>query len=1046
MNFLGNVRTGCFWLCVMGALACADQVGRAQAPSSAKLPPPADRTVDYVNDVQPILAKHCDACHGEQKQKADLRLDDRAIVLRGGESGAPAIIPGKSADSPLIQRVAGLNPDEIMPPKGERLSADQIGLLRAWIDQGAQWPAATAGSSKAKHWAFVPPVKPEPPLVTGEPWVRTPIDNFILARLQKEGLKPSSEADRITLVRRASLDLIGLPPTPDEVDQFVNDTASGAYDRMIERLLASPHYGERWGRHWLDLARYADSNGYEKDARRSIWPYRDYVIKAFNRDLPFDQFTIEQLAGDLLPNPTLDQRVATGYLRNSMMNQEGGIEPEQFRTEAMIDRMDAVGKTWLGLTIACAQCHNHKFDPLTTKEYYQLFAFLNNDDEPSIEVPSADQTRQRNEIRAKIRQMELDLMDHTPELRARMAAWEHELADAEGDWTVLQPTEWINFATKFEKQRDGSLLGGGDVKPGGVTHFWVETPLTNITGFRLEVMQHPNLPYNGPGLVGKGSFLLREFTVEAYAVNDPKVTNVIKFVRAIADMEAPGFSITNAIDGNIEKGGWTAATVPVRRNSEHRAVFECAQPIPSFPGGTRLHITVQQKHSNGDGHSGEPDSETKLDCHLFGRFRISATTRPGTLKVDPLTPEERRWLAISPSERTVEQQRSLFNVWRFTEPSLAATNQEIDKVWATWPYVPTTLALQQRAEPRTTRTFKRGDWQRLGDEVQSAVPAFLHPLPSGATSNRLGFAQWLVDRRSPTTARVVMNRLWQAYFGQGLFTTPEDIGTRVDAPSHQELLDWLACEFMDRGWSFKEMHRLITHSATYRQSSRMSPELYERDAYNRLLARGPRFRVEGEIVQDIALSVSGLLNSKIGGPSVYPPIPGSVADQVYGGFSWPESKGDDRYRRAMYTFWKRALPFPTLLAFDTPPAENSCPRRVRSNTPLQALTTLNEKSFVEAAQAMGLRVFKEGGADERSRMTFAFRLCTGRRPSDKELDSLLKFWAEQDEYFANRTAAAVKVSVPDLNKMPEDVNLHKVAAWAMVSRALLNLDETVTRE
>jgi hypothetical protein len=501
--------------------------------------------------------------------------------------------------------------------------------------------------------------------------------------------------------------------------------------------------------------------------------------------------------------------------------------------------------------------------------------------------------------------------------------------------------------------------------------------------------------------------------------------------------------------------------------------------MAGFAGGTRLKFTVYQKHSSGDGHSGEPDKETKLDCHAFGRFRLSATTSATPLKVDPLTPAQRRLLTKPAGQRTPAEKRELFNVFRHLEPSLAKLTTEIDSVFTNWPYAAKTLALQQRAEPRMTRVFKRGDWQKQLDQVQADVPAVLHPFPEGAPRNRLGFAQWLVDRRSPTTARVIVNRIWQEYFGQGLFTTPEDIGTRVDPPSHPELLDWLASEFMQptgpvkslnglnesaRGrskpdlivqpfnyltispWSFKHMHRLIVNSATYRQSSRVTPELYGRDAYNRLLARGPRFRLEGEIVQDIALAASGLLNPKIGGPSVFPPIPGNVADQVYGGFSWPESKGEDRYRRGMYTFWKRALPFPALLAFDSPPAENSCTRRVRSNTPLQALTTLNERTFVEAAQALGLRAMKEGGTDNRSRVIYAFRLCTGRVPTNRELKPLLDFWEEQYRYFEDRSAAALNVALASPTNIPPDVNIHKVAAWAMVSRAILNLDETITKE
>jgi hypothetical protein len=1043
----------------------ATVVAWAACAGSAELPPAATRPIDFVKDVQPILSSRCYECHGEKKQKAELRWDVKSIALKGTEHG-PVIVPGQSAQSLMVQLVAGLKGDDArMPARGEPLTMEQIGILRAWIDQGAKWPdeASVKLLDPKDHWAFKAPVRPRvPEIPNGKSRISNPIDAFVLERLKKEGLTLSPEADRVTLVRRLSLDLTGLPPAPKEVDEFVADKSPDAYDNLVERLLASPHYGERWGRHWLDAARYADSNGFEKDAPRSIWPYRDWVMSALNRDLPFDQFTIEQLAGDLLPNPTLEQKVATGFLRNSMLNQEGGIEPEQFRTEAMIDRMDAVGRTWLGLTIACAQCHNHKFDPLAQREYFQLYAFLNNDDEPFLEVATTKQQKQRDDLRARIRSLEEKAMKESTNLTDRMSEWEKENADAAGDWSVLDPVEWHNFATKYEKQSDGSLLGGGDVQLGAVTRVWVDAPPTNITGFRLEVLMHPNLPYGGPGLMKTASWLLKEFTCEAYALTNATVTNKVRFRRALASTEAPGLGITNAIDGNTAKGGWTASAFPVLKNAEQRAVFECAEALPQFPGGTRLQFTIYQKYEGNDA------KDPGLDCHSFGRFRLSATTNAAPLQVDPFTKEQRKLVSIASEERTPEQQRELFNVFRHHDASFAKLNGTIDGAWTNWVYVPTTLALQARTESRHTRIFKRGDWQRPGDEVQADVPKILHPFPAGAPRNRLGFAKWIVDRRAPTTARVIVNRVWQTYFGQGLFTTPEDIGTRCETPSHPELLDWLAVEFMEPGvptasrllegearqqdaggtpaWSLKRLHRLIVTSATYKQSSHVTPELLARDAYNQLLARGPRFRVESEIVQDIALSASGLLNPKIGGPSVRPPIPASVGDTVYGGFSWPESTGEDRYRRGMYTFWKRALPFPSMLAFDAPTADSSCTRRVRSNTPLQALTTLNEKTFVEAAQAMGLRVYREGGSDERSRANYAFRLCAGRAPTERELNSLLKFYDEQYRYFEDRTADALKIGSISQTNFPPGVNLHKVAAWAMVSRAILNLDETITKE
>jgi uncharacterized protein DUF1549/uncharacterized protein DUF1553 len=964
-----------------------------------------------------------------------------------------------------------------MAKTSRRLSVPSLGILLLIVmtKQGVNWPdnASAQADGKRSHWAFKPPVRPSVPAFKRNKWVRNPIDNFILARLQKEKIKPSPEAERRTLIRRLSLDLTGLPPTIGEVEEFEADHNHDAYERLVERLLASPHYGERWGRHWLDAARYADTNGYEKDKPRSIWPYRDWVIKAFNQDMPFDEFAIEQLAGDLLPKPTLDQKVATGFLRNSMLNQEGGIEPEQFRVEALIDRMDTLGKAFLGLTINCCQCHNHKYDPFAQKEYYQLYAFLNNDDEAFLEVPTPEQQKLRQEIIAKVGALEEKAMKTATNLTDRMAAWEQSVADSTNAWTVLDPTDWQNFATKFEKQEDLSLLGGGDLQPGGVMRVWAESQLTNITGFRLEALTNPNLISGGPGLIGKGSFIVKEFTVEAWALNNPTVTNKIKFRRALADEEAPGFSITNAIDSITDKGGWTPAVTPDRRNLDHRAVFECEEPI-GFTGGARLLITIHQSF----------DADTKLDCHMLGCLRLSATTNEPPLKVDPLSTGERKILDLSPDKRSPTQAQELFSAFRRGDPAFAGLNKQIVNAWTNWPDPPTTLVLHQRAQPRITHLFKRGDRLRPREEVEADVPAVLNPFPEGAPRNRLGLAKWIIDRRSPTTARVIVNRIWQAYFGQGLVATPEDFGTRVETPSHPELLDWLACEFMeptvndeirmsnDEGnpksgraqasaatshsafrtshlpgpWSIKHIHRLIVNSATYRQSSKVTPGLYAKDQYNRLLARGPRFRVEGEIVEDIALSVSGLLNLKIGGPSVYPPIPASVGDTAYGGFSWPETKADERYRRGLYTFWKRSLPFPSLSAFDAPTSETSCPRRARSNTPLQALTTLNEKTFVEAAQAMALRVVKEGGPDNRTRAAYAFELCTGRKPATTELNKLLKFWQEQYNYFEDRTAAAVSVALPDSKQMPPDVNLHKVAAWAMVSRAILNLDETITKE
>ena len=1036
LAFVLSAARSCRTLCkswVMAAVFLTSSPGSPAADVDvSRLPASAKRQIDFGRDIQPILADRCYSCHGPAKQKGELRWDVKAIALQGGLSG-PAIVPGKSGESRMIHLVSGLQPDLVMPQKGERLSAEQIGLLRAWIDQGAQWPDSldSKDSDKKNHWAFRPPTRPVFPAVKNESWIRNPIDHFVLARLEKEKFPPSPQADRITLIRRLSLDLIGLPPSPTEVDAFLADPSPDAERNVVERLLASPHYGERWGRHWLDVARYADSNGFEKDATRSIWPYRDWVIEAFNRDLPFDQFAIEQVAGDLLSGATLRQRVATGFFRNSMLNEEGGVDPEQFRTEGIIDRMDALGKAFLGLTINCAQCHNHKYDPITQREYYQLFAFLNNDDEPEIDVPSAEQQAKREQILQKIKTTEDELIAKTPDLAERLGRWEAEVKSLAGDWTIAPPDSWFAAnGTKFIKLDDGSLLARGDRVGDSTYTYTVRTPLTNITGFRLDLLTEPQLPRGGPGRSETGNIVLSEFAVNATPVGHLETTNKIALTNASADFSQPEFPVASALDGNL-KTGWAIEAGPAR-NQDRNAVFQTAEPV-GFEGGTILTFTLAQKHGG---------------VHTIGRYRLSLTTAKNPV-ADPVPSKVRRILASAPSEQTPEQERAVFSYYRTTDTNsnYAAASKIIDEQLNQWPYGPITLVLLARDKPRETHIFKRGDWRKHGDVVSPGVPSILHPLPAHSPLNRLTLARWLVDPRNPTTARVVMNRVWQSYFGHGLITTPEDLGVQGEKPSHPELLDYLATEFINRKWSLKEMHRLIVSSATYRQSSKVPAPLQELDPYNRLLARGSRFRAEAEIIRDIALASSGLLSPKIGGPPAFPPIPDGVLSLGYGNpMKWEASTGADRYRRGMYTFWKRSVPYPGLLVFDTPTGDMSCARRLRSNTPLQALTTLNDVTFHEAAQALALRAFKEGGANDESRLTYAYRLCTARKPDPFETKELLSLLDRQKNYFEDRTAAAVEVSSPDPRKLPADVNLHKVAAWTMVARVLLNMDETITKE
>ena len=916
---------------------------------------------------------------------------------------------------------------------------------------------ASGAESATNHWAFRAPVRPAVPEIKSR-WVRNPIDSFVLARLQKEKLKPSPEADKNTLLRRVSLDLIGLPPSIGEVDTFLADKTKDAYEKQVERLLASPHYGERWGRHWLDAARYADSDGYEKDKRRSVWYYRDYVINAFNRDLPYNQFIIEQVAGDLLPNPTQDQMVATGFLRNSMVNEEGGVDPEQFRMEAMFDRMDCIGKSVLGLTIQCAQCHNHKFDPLKQEEYYRMFAFINNDYDAQRVVYKPDGLMKVENLRAEMAKIEDELKAKTPDWQERMTKWEAQVSTNQTQWTVLAPRveDITTGGQKYLPQADGSLLAQGYAPTKHTAKFWSTNDIKGITAFQIELLNDGNLPCNGPGRSFMGTCALTEFRAEVSSVVARTNTTKVKFVSATSDYEQPEHELEPnfydksdhhrvtgpakyAIDGNGDTA-WGIDAGPGRRNQPRKAVFQCEKPM-GFAGGTIFEIFLEQNH-------GGWNSDELMNNNL-GRFRISVTTNAAPI-VDPVPKGVRDIFAIAREKRTPRQVATVFSHWRTTLPEWKEANEKIEALWKEWPNGETTYTLVAREQPRETHVLSRGDFLKPQGEVTPGVPAFLHPIKTNA-STRLDFANWLVDRRSPTTARVIVNRIWQSYFGIGLVSTPEDFGTRAEMPSHPELLDWLACELMDNGWSLKHIHRLIVNSSTYRQSSRVTAELQERDPNNRLLARGPRLRVEGEIVRDIALATSGLLTTNVGGPSVYSPAPAFLFQPPasYAPFDWPEATGADKYRRAIYTFRRRSTPYPALQAFDTPNGDFSCVRRMRSNTPLQALTTLNEPMFMECAQALALRTLTDGGKSDDERITYAFRRTLGRAPAADEKAELLGLLKRQQQRIADGWVNPFELGTGKNEKpenLPAGTNPTQLAAYTVVSRALLNLDETITKE
>jgi hypothetical protein len=854
-----------FLACLPGA------AGKKPKVDTSKLPAAATGRMDFGRDIRPILVRSCLKCHGPEKPRGGLRLDTREAALEGSDSG-PVLKPGDAVNSRLLHVVAGLDPDTKMPPRGKPLTAAEVGRLRAWIDQGAKWPADAAlkVAPRTRHWAFLPVRRPPVPRVSQAAWPRNAIDGFILARLEKEKIRPSPEADKVTLIRRLSLDLLGLPPTPREVEAFVRDGRPGAYERLVDRLLASPHYGERWGRHWLDLARYADSDGYEKDRERPhAWRYRHWVIAALNRDLPYDRFTVEQLAGDLLPTPPappsqgreskisppyeggaggVEQRVATGFHRNALHNDECGVDKEQFRVEKTVDRTNATATVFLGLTLACAQCHDHKYDPLSQREYYRFFAFFNSLEEKDIVAP---------------------LPGEGGPYRKAKAEFDKKKAELEGS------------LAEFKQKR---------------------------------------LPLN------------------------------------------------------------------------------------------------QQRW----------EKELKRD------------------EIKKLPANIRAILGVRPDKRSPKQQKALADYYATTDLQLEILTGILEDHLKTAPQVSMAQTLVE-GKTRPTHVLLRGDFLKPGARVQAGVPAVLPPLPKGARGSRLDLAKWLVDPANPLTARVAVNRLWQHHFGRGLVHTSEDFGTQGEKPSHPELLDYLAGELVRRGWSFKAMHRLIVTSATYRQSSVVRDDLKDRDPQNILLARQSRLRLEAEVIRDVTLAAGGLLYRKIGGPSVRPPQPTGVAEITFlGDQHWVASTGPDRYRRGLYTFFRRTSPYPSLTTFDAPDANLSCTRRVRSNTPLQALVLLNDKLSVEAAQSLTLRVLREQRGNRAARVCHAFRVCLARKPSDREAKRLAELFDAQLKLCEEEPEDAAKLA--GNGPKPPGVGTAELATWVATSRVLINLDEFITRE
>ncbi|MDA0284061.1 MAG: PSD1 and planctomycete cytochrome C domain-containing protein [Planctomycetota bacterium] len=1003
----------------------------------------AAEPVDFTRQIKPILQRYCVSCHGAEMVESGLRVDFGSLVLQGGDRGA-TLVAGDAEKSLLYQVLVGKGPVPQMPFELPKLSADQIALVKVWIEQGAKAaiddkPTAD-GRPRSDHWAFQTIVRPEIPAVENSDWQRNEIDAFVLARLQQEGLQPSPEADRSTLIRRLCLDLLGVLPTPEETHRFINDDQPFAYERLVDRLLVSPRFGERWGRHWLDIARYADSNGFTIGAR-SIWPYRDWVIKATNDDMPFDQFVIQQLAGDLLPKSNRDQVVATGFHRNTLINQEGGTDQEQFRVEAIVDRVSTTGSAFLGLTVGCAQCHVHKYDPITQRDFYQLFAIFNNCDEPNIPLPSESQAAEQARVKTGLVAISKQLKEHDAMRASGQPDWETQQAAVPvSRWEFLKPVDAVSEAGATLNNVDEYTLlvgGNGNIPATDVYVITTEIPAGRFTAFRLETLTGPLMPMKGPGWADNGNFVLNEFEVTTQprggdGGTDGSSGTKLEFATVSTDWQQEGYPAEHAIDGNMKTGWAVDGTTKSSPNVSREAVFVLKQPIESA-APLKVTIKLHQQHN--------------IPKYLIGTFRLSVTS---ALPEHTSIPASiRKILQVERDKRDEGQQELIEAAYGRSDSSRkpleaqqAKLKGEESELKAA---VPTTMVLSERAKnPRETHIHIRGNFLEKGALVQPNVPSILPPIESAETPvNRLDFAQWLFRPEHPLTSRVSVNRIWQRFFGIGLVATDDDFGTQGERPSHPELLDRLASEFMRLEWSQKKLLRLIVTSATYRQSSRVTPDLLKRDPRNRLLARQSRIRLEAEGVRDVALSACGLLSQKMLGPGVYPPQPKGIYVVTQVSKQWPESKGEDRYRRGLYTWFWRSSPYPMLPTFDAPDANSACTRRNRSNTPLQALTLANDGAFLEFAQALSDRIIRDASEYDDARIKLAFDAVLARPPSDFENSRLLEFVTSQRKHFESNPEDAKSAASPTRPaKTAEAVS----ATWTAVARVILNLDEFITRE
>lgn len=1141
----------------------------------------ADSPIDFNRDIRPILSNRCLKCHGpdEKERQAGLRLDARDGAVAKLESGKVAVVAGKPDDSELIRRITSNNPDDRMPPAGhgKPLEAREVELFRAWIQQGGKFAA---------HWSYEKPRRPDVPKFvvppsggSGSPpkggTTNNPIDAFILARLEREGLKPSPEADRHALGRRVALDLTGLPPTVAEIEAFVKDSDPQAYEKFVDRMLAKESYGEHWARQWLDLARYADSAGYADDPARTIWAYRDWVIKAFNKNMPFDQFTIEQLAGDLLPNPTEDQLIATAFHRNTLTNNEGGTNDEEFRNVAIVDRVNTTLSVWMGTTINCCQCHSHKYDPISQEEFYRLFAILNQtedadrpDESPRLELFTSEQLQQKESWLADVARLEKDVTTATPAVLESLAKWDAAFPRTLA-WKPLMPTSGkSDGGVTLNVADDGTVRAD---KAAAKATYSVEIPLPagKLNAMRLDTLPDDSLPGKGAGF-GGGNFVLSKVSATITPPNGTRLNG--RFVRVelpgkarflhLAEVQVItgndnlalkgeakqsttdyGGDAKRANDGNTsgdytknsvshtaqEENPWwevdLKSELPIDRvvlwnrtdagteermrnfrvlvlNDKHEPVWSKDFADPPKPSsefalsevrgvpfttafadheqgaGFEAKVVLAPQVNKGWAVGGKLDQPHTLtlvtsapvevaegstltvtleqassfENHTLGKFRLSLTD-------DPRAAESARVpvaiLAIlnTPAEQRNEAQRAELTKFYLTiAPELAAARDQLavtKKSLADLKPATTVPILRELAADKRRKTHiqLRGNFMDLGKEVTPGVPAAFHPLPPelAAAPNRLALAKWLIDENNPLTARVLANRYWDTIFGNGLVRTSEEFGSQGDLPTHPELLDWLATEVVRLKWDTKALLKLIVTSATYRQSSKVTPEMLERDPENYLLARGPRFRLSAEMIRDQALAVSGLLSPKMFGPPVKPFQPNLGVNAAFGsGIDWQASAGEDKYRRGIYTTWRRSNPYPSMSAFDAPNREVCTIRRARTNTPLQALVTLNDPVYIEAAQALA-RTMAKSGTTTADHIRAGFQQCTSRPPSDSELADLTKLFNNARERFAKDVEKARKLATNPLGPLPEGAAPADLAALTVVGNVLLNLDEMFMR-